>query len=50
MEQRYCRTENQKPGPGLHVTRNLLREKDLNHELKSFLKMSKSGDVVSKLM
>ena len=32
-----------------HLTRILLKRKDLNHELKIFTKLSKLGDVTNKL-
>ena len=50
MGQRYRRMEDQKPGPGLARTRILLVEEDLNQKAKNFPKMSKSGNVVSKLV
>ena len=50
MGQRYGRMEDQKPRPGLHVTWILLKRKDLNLKLKRFPKLSKLGDVVSKLV
>ena len=50
MARRYRRMENQKPVLSWHVTWILLKKKDLNLKLKRFPKLSKLGDVVSKLV
>ena len=49
MGQRYSRMEDQKSGPGLSCNLDFAQGKDLNQKLKRFPKLSKFGDVVSKL-
>ena len=50
MEQRYREKEDQKSDPGLACNLNFAKEKDLNQKFKKFPKLSKLGDVVSKLV
>ena len=50
MGQRYRRMEDQKSGPGLSYNLEFAKGKDLNQKLKRFPKLSKLGDVVSKLV
>ena len=50
MEQRYGRMEDQNPGHGLDETWILLKEGPEPLNLKRFPKLSKLGDVVSKLV
>ena len=50
MEQRYGKMEDQNPGHGLDETWILLKEGPEPLNLKRFPKLSKLGDVVSKLV
>ena len=49
MGQRYRRMEGEKPGPGLACNLDFAKRKDFNQKLKRFPKLSKLGDVISKL-
>ena len=50
MGQRYRRMEDQKPWPGLACNLGFAKEKGLEPKVKKLLKLSKLGDVVSKLV